>query len=83
MVAAATAIGEAHPDQHVVVVSHNLALRTLLCEALGAPLTAARRLRLELCSLAIVELRADEPWAVVALNRGCHLPAALAYPHAR
>jgi broad specificity phosphatase PhoE len=84
MVAAAAAIGEAHPDQSVVVVSHNLALRTLLCEALGAPLTAARRLRLELCSLAIVELRVDEPWAVVALNRGCHLPGTLAHPsHAR
>jgi broad specificity phosphatase PhoE len=79
MVAAATAIGEAHPGESVVVVSHNLALRTLLCEALGAPLTAARRLRLELCSLAIVELRAGEPWAVVALNRGCHLPGALAH----
>ncbi len=71
MVAAATEIGERHGGEIVVVVSHNLALRTLVCEALGAPLTAARRLRLDLCSLTIVELRPGEPWAVVALNRAC------------
>ena len=80
MVAAATEIGERHRGESVVVVSHNLALRTLACEALGAPLTAARRLRLDLCSLTIVELRPGEPWAAVALNRACDagLPAVAA-----
>ena len=80
MVAAATEIGERHRGESVVVVSHNLALRTLACEALGAPLTAPRRLRLDLCSLTIVELRPGEPWAAVALNRACDagLPAVAA-----
>ncbi|MCY4640014.1 MAG: histidine phosphatase family protein [Chloroflexi bacterium] len=73
MVAAATEIGDRHGGGSAVVVSHNLALRTLACEALGAPLTAARRLRIDLCSLTIVELRPGQPWAVVALNRGSEL----------
>ncbi len=73
MVAAVTEIGDRHRGECVVVVSHNLALRGLACEALGAPLTAARRLRIDLCSLTIVELLVGQPWAVVALNRTCHL----------
>lgn len=73
LVAVVQEIGERHAGEGVVVVSHNLALRALLCAALGAPLTAARHLRLELCSLTLVELGAGEPWAVVALNRTCHL----------
>ena len=79
MVAAVTTIGDAHPNEQVVVVSHNLALRALLCEAIGAPLTAVRRLRLELCSLAIVELRPSELWTVVTINRGDYLSGRLAH----
>ena len=70
MVAAATEIGGRHGGASAVVVSHNLALRALACEALGAPLTAAGRLRIDLCSLTIVEWRPGQAWSVVALNRG-------------
>ena len=80
MVEACAEIGAAHAGERAVVASHNLALRALLCHALGAPLTAARRLRLELASLSIVEVRSGEPWAVVAINRRCEAPGADAPP---
>jgi len=58
----------------VVVVTHNLSLRTYLCHVLGVPLSHFRRLRTDLASLSIVEVGEDGA-ILVALNEGCHLDA--------
>jgi broad specificity phosphatase PhoE len=57
----------------VVVVSHNLALRVLLCHALRVPIASFRRFQHGVASLAEVEVRADAPWTVMRLNERCHL----------
>ncbi len=74
MVAALVDVAAAHPDATVVVVSHNLATRALLCHALGVPLVAFRRFRHDLASLAVVDVTADGRFNVVTLNERCHLP---------
>ena len=63
-----------HPGDEVIVVSHNLALHSLLCEALGVPLRAFRQFRIDLASLSVAELHEGDRWAVVGLNERCHLP---------
>lgn len=75
MVAACTELVERYDGEEVVVVSHNLALRALLCHALGVPLAAFRRFHHDLVALSVVEARLDEPWSVVSLNERCRLPA--------
>ena len=82
MVAALDEIAERHGQDgecDVAVVSHNLALKSLLAHALGVPLTAARRFEIGLASLSVVERRPGEAgapagWSVVTLNERCHLP---------
>ena len=73
MVAAAESIAAAHPDQTVVLASHNLALRALLCHALDVPLAAYRRFRQDLASLSVLEAR-KSGFVVATLNERCHLP---------
>ena len=73
MLAAAEAIRLAHPGEAVAVVSHNLALHTLICHALGVPLRAWRTFRIDLASLSVVEVRDNGRWAVAGLNERCHL----------
>jgi len=73
IVAAVNAIVARHQGEGVAIVSHNLALRTLLCHALGVPLAAWRRFRLDLASVSVVEVRDGDRWAVVGLNERCHL----------
>ncbi len=80
MVEAAEAIHQAHRGETVAVVSHNLALRTLMCHALGVPLRSWRVLRIDLASLSIVEVRDGGRWAVVGLNERCHLTEAAPSP---
>jgi phosphoserine phosphatase len=67
-------IARRHAGETVVVVSHNLATRALLCHALAVPLAAFRRIRHEVASLAEVEVRLDAPWTVTRVNDQCHLP---------
>lgn len=74
MVAALVDVAAVHPDATVVVVSHNLALRAALCHALGVPLSAFRRFRHDLASLAVVDVTADGSFSVVTLNERCHPP---------
>ncbi len=74
MVAAAESIAESHPDDSVILVSHNLALGALLCHALGVPLARFRRFRRDLASLSIVDVREGGEFVVVTLNERCHLP---------
>lgn len=80
MVAAVNEIVERHRGEGVAIVSHNLALRTLLCHALGVPLRAWRAFRVDLASLSIVEVRDGDRWAVVGLNERCHLAEASPSP---
>ncbi len=61
----------------IVVVSHNLALRVLLCHALRVPVGSFRCFRHDVACLAEVEVRRDEPWTVVRLNERCHLDHAV------
>jgi phosphoserine phosphatase len=75
MLAAVRAIAAAHPQQTVLVVSHNLASKALLCHALGIPLTQFRRIHVDVASFAEVEVREGEPWTVSRLNERCHLPS--------
>ena len=74
MVTAAESIAEAHPDDSVILVSHNLALGALLCHALDVPLARFRRFRRDLASLSIVDVHAGGEFVVVTLNERCHLP---------
>ncbi len=80
MVGAVNAIVARHRGEAVAIVSHNLALRTLLCHALGVPLAAWRRFRVDLASISIVEVRDGDRWAVVGLNERCHLTEAAPSP---
>jgi len=73
MLAATREAAAAHSGGAVLFVSHNLALRALLCEAMGVPLSGWRRIRLDLASLSVVEEHADGHRAVVVLNEDCHL----------
>ncbi len=74
MVEACTELAARYDGEEVVAVSHNLALRALLCHALGVPLAAFRRFNHDLAAMAVVEVRLDEPWSVVSLNERCRLP---------
>lgn len=73
MVSAVNEIVTRDRGEGIAVVSHNLALRALLCHALGVPLRAWRAFRVDLASLSIVEVRDGGRWAVVGLNERCHL----------
>jgi broad specificity phosphatase PhoE len=71
-VACTTDVVAAHPEQTVVLCSHNFALRSLVCHALGLPLTAFRNFRLDLASYSVLETR-DDGFLVLLLNEVCHL----------
>jgi broad specificity phosphatase PhoE len=73
VVAAAAAVVAAHPDQAVVLCSHNFALRMLVCHALGLPFEAFRSFRIDLASYSVLECREDGAFLVVLLNEVCHL----------
>lgn len=65
-------IARIHPETDVVIASHNLATRALLCHALDIPLASFRRFRHDLGAIAMVEVRLDAPWTVDRLNERCH-----------
>jgi broad specificity phosphatase PhoE len=75
MLAAIDGIRGMHGGETVAVVSHNLALHTLICHALGVPLRAWHTFRIDLASLSAVEVRDGDRWGVVGLNERCHLTA--------
>ncbi len=75
MRAAFEALAQGYPDASVLVVSHNLASRALLCHALAAPLDVFRRVHVDVASYAEVEVRLDDWWTVNRLNERCHLPS--------
>ncbi len=75
MVAAATtAVAAADDDAAIAIVSHNLALRSLLCHILDVPLAAFRRFHHDVAAIAEVEASADTNWFVLGLNEHCEVP---------
>jgi broad specificity phosphatase PhoE len=71
---------EQHDERSVVVlVSHELTVRAIVCRALGMPLTDLKRYELDPASLSTIEFRrapnGDLRTILAALNEGCHLDA--------
>jgi probable phosphoglycerate mutase len=58
----------AEAEGEVCIVSHKMALSTILCEAIGLPLRHAMRLEVGLCSLSTLELRPGRGWRLLQLN---------------
>lgn len=65
-------VREHHPDDVVVVLSHNFVILTLLCKVLDLPLSRFRRLRQDLAAVSVVELT-DERQTLLVLNDRSHL----------
>jgi broad specificity phosphatase PhoE len=74
MVAAIEAAAGRHPEQSVALVTHNLAIKSALVHAMGAPLTAFRRIRTDLAAVSILEVNPGKWWRVRLMNEQCHLP---------
>ena len=72
--AAIERLRERHPEETVVVVTHNFTIHAILCRALGLPLASFRRLRHDLAAKAFLELR-DDRVIVISLNDTCHMEA--------
>ena len=72
------ALKQAHePDATLVLVTHELTIRSLVCRALSMPLTEMRRFALEPGSLTVIEYRTQprERTLLASLNETCHLEA--------
>jgi broad specificity phosphatase PhoE len=76
MVAAVNAAASEAVTKSIVIVSHNLAIKTLLCHAIGAPLRGFRALQVDTASVSLVDWRAGTPWTVIEINDRCHLEGA-------
>ena len=61
-----------HPNGAVVVVSHNFAIRTILCRFMGLPLSQFHRLRVDLASIGVLQANGSNR-QVLAFNERCHL----------
>jgi len=72
--AAIERLRERHPEETVVVVTHNFTIHAILCQVLGLPLASFRRLRHDLGAKAVLEVR-DDRAIVISLNDTCHLEA--------
>ena len=56
-----------HADETVVVVSHNFTIRTIIYKLLGLPLAKFHMVKLDLCSISIIEL-ANNKNQLISLN---------------
>ena len=65
-------IERAHPEEVIVAVSHNFAIRTVMCHFLGLPLSQFHVLRVDLGSISILRSRPGFR-QVVSINDRCHL----------
>jgi broad specificity phosphatase PhoE len=63
------------PAATLVLVTHELVIRAVVCRALGMPLTDLRRFRLEPASLTTIDYRTAprERTLLAGLNETCHL----------
>src|SRR5262249_35176473 len=62
-----------YPDQTVLVVSHVTPIKSMLRDAIGAPIEAFYRLHLDPASLSIVDWYADRPGVVRLMNDTSYL----------
>ena len=67
-------MAERHRDDFVAAVSHNFTIRALICHALNLPLCEFRRLRHDLASTSVLDVK-GERMTLVRLNDTCHLEA--------
>ena len=74
MVDAIEAAAAAHLDEAVAIVSHNLAIKSVLCHAMEIPLAGFRRIRTDLAAVSILEVVPGRWWRVSLMNEQCHLP---------
>ncbi len=72
--AAVERLAERHPEETVIVVSHNFTIHAVLCRALGIPVASFRRLQHDLAAKAVLEVH-DDSAVVISLNDTCHLEA--------
>ncbi|MCW5831466.1 MAG: histidine phosphatase family protein [Labilithrix sp.] len=71
---AVLALGAAHPRQTIVAVTHDVAVRLIVCSVLAAPLASIHAIRIETASTSAIELgrsRTRLAW----LNNTSHLVA--------
>jgi len=61
-----------YPEQAVVVVSHEVVCKCLLCWALGLDLSGFWRVRQDVAAVNVIEFREGRP-VVALLNHTCHL----------
>lgn len=61
-----------HAEDTVAIVSHNFVILTLLCRALGLPLSHFRRLRQDVAAVSVLDLRPERE-TLLSLNDRCHL----------
>ena len=65
-------IAAAHPQETVVVVTHNFVILCILTRALGLDLARFRRLKHEVAAISVVEF-AGNRMTVLSMNDTCHL----------
>ncbi|HEX4792039.1 MAG TPA: histidine phosphatase family protein [Actinospica sp.] len=63
----------AYPRRTVLVVTHVTPIKALICQALGAPLSAINRMELGAASLSVVDYYDDGPVSVRCVNDLAHL----------
>ena len=61
-----------HGDDVLVAVSHNFAIRVILCRFLGLPLAKFHMLRVDLASMSIIQANSRSSH-ILTLNDRCHL----------
>ncbi|MBR7836457.1 bifunctional RNase H/acid phosphatase [Actinospica durhamensis] len=62
-----------HPRQTVLVVTHVTPIKALVCDALGAPLSAVNRMELAAASLSVIDYYGDGLSNVRCVNDTAHL----------
>ncbi|OGO09160.1 MAG: hypothetical protein A2Y61_07770 [Chloroflexi bacterium RBG_13_60_13] len=70
--AAVEAVLSNHPEQTVVLVSHKVVCKVLLCDLLGLDNSHFWQIHQGLCAINVVEMEKGSP-LIVALNDTCHL----------
>jgi ribonuclease H / adenosylcobalamin/alpha-ribazole phosphatase len=71
--AAGDRVVASYPGQSVVVVSHVTPIKSMLRDAIGAPIAAVYRLHLDPASLSVVDWYADQPSVVRLMNDTSYL----------
>jgi ribonuclease H / adenosylcobalamin/alpha-ribazole phosphatase len=71
----------AYPGQTVLIVTHVTPIKTLLREAIGAPMDAVFRMHLDPASLSVIDWRSSGPSVVRLMNDTSHLGEHATAPH--